>query len=94
MSVGWASVAGSRGVEGTNREMAILDMLEGQYKNPVRVVSFNTAEKWSQDVSASSPRSYVGAATFNNGMFRCSFRTSWPVMKAALPTFGCPCRCD
>jgi hypothetical protein len=39
-------------VEGTNREMAILDMLEGQYKNPVRVVSFNTAEKWSQDVSA------------------------------------------
>ena len=27
-------------------------MLEGQYKNPVRVVAFNTAEKWSQDVSA------------------------------------------
>jgi hypothetical protein len=30
----------------------ILDMLEGQYKNPLRVVGFNTAEKWSQDVSA------------------------------------------
>jgi hypothetical protein len=28
-----------------------MDMLEGQYKNPVRVVGFNTAEKWSQDVS-------------------------------------------
>ena len=26
--------------------------LEGQYKNPIRVVSFNTAEHWSQDVSA------------------------------------------
>jgi len=26
-------------------------MLEGQYKKPVRVVGFNTAEKWSQDVS-------------------------------------------
>ena len=30
----------------------ILDLLEGQYKNPVRVVGFNTAEGWSQDVSA------------------------------------------
>jgi hypothetical protein len=29
-----------------------LDLLEGEYKNPVRVVGFNTAEKWSQDVSA------------------------------------------
>ena len=30
----------------------ILDLLEGQYKNPVRVAGFNTAEGWSQDVSA------------------------------------------
>jgi hypothetical protein len=33
-------------------EAVIMDMLEGQYQNPVRVVGFNTAEKWSQDVSA------------------------------------------
>jgi hypothetical protein len=33
-------------------EAVILDLLAGQYNNPVRVVSFNTAEKWSQDVSA------------------------------------------
>jgi hypothetical protein len=39
-------------VENTDLETVILDMLEGQYKNPVRVVAFNTAEKWSQDVSA------------------------------------------
>jgi hypothetical protein len=26
-------------------------MLGGQYQNPVRVVAFNLAEKWSQDVS-------------------------------------------
>jgi hypothetical protein len=38
--------------ETTELETVILDLLEGQYKNPVRVVSFNTAEKWSQDVSA------------------------------------------
>jgi len=39
-------------VENTDVETVILDLLEGQYKNPVRVVAFNTAEKWSQDVSA------------------------------------------
>jgi hypothetical protein len=38
-------------VQDTDLETVILDMLEGQYKNPVRVVAFNTAEKWSQDVS-------------------------------------------
>jgi hypothetical protein len=26
----------------------ILDLLEGQYKNLIRVVAFNTAEKWSE----------------------------------------------
>jgi hypothetical protein len=29
----------------------IIDLLGGEHKNPVRVVAFNTAEKWSQDVS-------------------------------------------
>ena len=38
--------------ETTDLETVIVDLLEGQYKNPVRVVGFNTAEKWSQDVSA------------------------------------------
>jgi hypothetical protein len=39
-------------VERTDLEAIIMDMLEGQYQNPVRVVGFNTAEGWSQDVSA------------------------------------------
>jgi hypothetical protein len=33
-------------------ETVIVDLLDGQYNNPVRVVAFNTAEGWSQDVSA------------------------------------------
>jgi hypothetical protein len=33
-------------------EAVILDLLAGQYKLPIRVVAFNTAEHWSQDVSA------------------------------------------
>jgi hypothetical protein len=39
-------------VEATDLETVIADLLDGQYKSPVRVVAFNTAEKWSQDVSA------------------------------------------
>jgi hypothetical protein len=38
--------------ETADLETVILDLLEGQYKNPIRVVGFNTAEGWSQDVSA------------------------------------------
>jgi hypothetical protein len=33
-------------------EAVIMDMLEGQYTNPIRVVGFNTAEGWSKNVSA------------------------------------------
>jgi hypothetical protein len=39
-------------IETTDLETVILDLLEGQYKNPVRIVAFNTVERWSQDVSA------------------------------------------
>ena len=39
-------------VEATDLDTVISDLLEGQYQNPVRVIGFNTAEKWSQDVSA------------------------------------------
>jgi hypothetical protein len=36
----------------TDLETIITDLLTGQYKAPVRVIGFNTAEGWSQDVSA------------------------------------------
>jgi hypothetical protein len=39
-------------VEATDLETVIHDLLDGQYSNPVRVVSFNTAEGWSRDISA------------------------------------------
>jgi hypothetical protein len=38
-------------VERADLEAVIMDLLEGQYNNPVPVVGFNAAEKWSQDVS-------------------------------------------
>jgi hypothetical protein len=39
-------------VERADLEAVIMGMLEGQYQNPVRVVSFNISDGWSRDVSA------------------------------------------
>ena len=39
------------GYERTDREAVIQGLLTGQYSNPIRVVAFNTAEGWSEDVS-------------------------------------------
>ena len=38
-------------LEATDLETVIQDLLTGQYHNPIRVVAFNTAERWSEDVS-------------------------------------------
>ncbi len=38
-------------VESTRLETVLADLLDGQYSNPVRVIAFNTAERWSRDVS-------------------------------------------
>jgi len=37
--------------EATDLETVIEDLLSGQYNNPIRVVAFNTEERWSEDVS-------------------------------------------
>jgi len=37
--------------EATDLETVITDLLTGQYRNPVRVIAFNTAEHWARDVS-------------------------------------------
>jgi hypothetical protein len=37
--------------ENADLETTIEDLISGQYNDPIRVVSFNTAEGWSQDVS-------------------------------------------
>jgi hypothetical protein len=38
-------------VEATSLETTLTDLLEGQYNDPIKVVSFNTAQGWSRDVS-------------------------------------------
>ncbi len=36
----------------TDFETVVTDLLEGQYKNPIGIFAFNTAEGWARDVSA------------------------------------------
>jgi hypothetical protein len=38
-------------VETTGLETVIADLMSGQYSSPVRIVAFNTAERWARDVS-------------------------------------------
>lgn len=37
--------------ERADRETVVHNLLVGEYKKPVRVIAFNTAEFWSRDVS-------------------------------------------
>ena len=37
--------------DATDRETLILNLLSGEYKNPVGIVAFNSAEGWCRDVT-------------------------------------------
>ncbi len=41
------------------RETVIEDIVSGQYKKPVRVIAFNTAEGWARDVTQDIAREIV-----------------------------------
>jgi hypothetical protein len=38
-------------VEKSDLKTVIVDLLDGQYKNPIGVIAFNAAEQWSRNVS-------------------------------------------
>jgi hypothetical protein len=40
----------------------VADLLSGQYRHPLRVVAFNTAEGWARDISADITRKVVTRA--------------------------------
>ena len=37
--------------EATDLETVMQDLLSSEYSNPIRVIAFNTSERWSEDVS-------------------------------------------
>jgi hypothetical protein len=79
-------------VERADLEAVIMDMLEGQYQNPVRVVGFSTAEKWSEDVSGDVAHD-VAICSFATS--RSIWKTSSSATKAdtTISSYRCPCRC-
>ena len=44
----------------TDRATVFMDLIDGQYSNPARIVAFNTAQGWSRDVSAEIADEIVG----------------------------------
>ena len=59
--------------EYADRATVIRNISDGQYSNPVRVVSFNTAEGWSRDVTEDIAREILDLA----------HRKAEPLFKAA-----------
>ncbi len=45
--------------EAEDRETVIQDIVSGQYKKPVRVISFNTTEGWARDVTQDIAREII-----------------------------------
>jgi hypothetical protein len=82
--------------EATILETVIQDLLTGQYSKPMRVVAFNTAERWSEDVSVDVAH-FGGAVICKCAISPSIFKLSRTVMRAGTTTFNsrCPCAwCD
>jgi hypothetical protein len=47
-----------------DRETVIRNIINGQYKRPVRVVAFNTAEGWSRDITEDIEREILDRAAW------------------------------
>jgi hypothetical protein len=60
--------------ETTDYETVIADLLGGQYKSPVRVISFNLTEGWSRDVSREVAEDLCQAPPTRCGSFPKAFR--------------------
>ena len=47
----WGSAWRETNVQDADLESVMIDLLEGQYRNPVRVVGFNVSQGWVRDLS-------------------------------------------
>ncbi|WLB58032.1 hypothetical protein [Bradyrhizobium japonicum] len=43
-------------MESADLETVIQDLLAGEYRRPIKVIAFNTSERWSEDVSGAIAR--------------------------------------
>jgi hypothetical protein len=76
--------------ETTDLETVIQDLLSGQYKNPTRVIAFNTAERWSEDLSENVARELRRRCDLQMRDV-CPRRNSLIDMRAVMASYRCPC---
>ena len=57
-------------IKQTDLENVIVDLLKGEYSDPVRVISFNTAEGWSRDISEQVASELRYTAAGSGSMYR------------------------
>jgi hypothetical protein len=80
-------------VEQADLETVIQNLLAGEYSDPIRVVSFNTAERWSQDVSEDVAQELRRRCDLQGRDVPFFCRTSSISTKADTTIFSSPCRC-
>jgi len=80
----------------TDRATVFMDLINGQYSNPARIVAFNTAQGWSRDVSDEIADEVSSAARWTASTYTAGargFRRSswhWPTgAVAATATRSC-----
>jgi hypothetical protein len=79
------------GADRADLEAIIMGMLEGQYRNPVRVVGFNTTEGWSKDVSAEVAHEVRYRCDLKMRDVPSTSRNSSRITKAAITRFSYHC---
>ncbi|MCS3726509.1 hypothetical protein [Bradyrhizobium betae] len=52
-------------LETTDLETVIHDLIAGEYRRPIKVIAFNTSERWSEDVSEDVAHESSVAVTCN-----------------------------
>jgi hypothetical protein len=83
--------------ETTDLETVLQDLLSGQYRNPFRVIAFNTADGWSEDsptncavaaicrCAISRPRSLI-LLSATKAMIGVNWRSDWSDPDSLLPS--------
>ena len=79
--------------EGSDLETIVQDLLTGQYSNPIRVIAFNTAERWSEDVSEDVAHELRRRCDLQARDIPFYLQISPIGTKVDITMFNCRCRC-
>ena len=78
--------------EGIDYPTLVSDLIDGQYRQVLRVVAFNPAEGWSHDASQEVGASWNGALALMVARYPKACRTSSKARLAARLASSCRCR--